>query len=114
MNKMLSINKCLDGLINNNPFMPWATPAQQATALMELAEQDGDRLGPEERRLILKYADAVRDSGRTMGLVFELAESAYELQCGNIDPAMEDYILREIVAADAAEDERMEALAAAM
>lgn len=114
MNKMLSINKCLDGLINNNPFMPWATPAQQATALMELAEQDGDRLGPEERRLILKYAEAVRDSRSIMDLVFELAESAYELQCGNTDPAMEDYILREIAAADAAEDERTAALAAVM
>lgn len=114
MNKMLSINNCLDGLINNNPFMPWATPVQQATALMELAEQDGKRLGPQERHLILKYAEAVRDSGRTMDLVFELAENAYELQCGDTDPAMEDYILREIAAAYAAEDERVEALAAAM
>ena len=114
MNEIMSINNCLDGLINNNPCMLRATPAQQATALMELAEQDGERLGPEERRLVLEYAKAVRDSGRTMDLVYELAESAYELQCGDIDPAMEAYIQREIAAAYAAEDERMEALAAAM
>lgn len=104
----------LDGLINNNPFMPRTAPAKQAAALMELAEQDGERLGPEERRLILNYAEAVRDSRSIMDLVFELAGNAYELQCGSVDAAMEDYILREIAAAYAAEDERTEVLAAAM
>ena len=114
MNEIMSINNCLDGLINNNPCMLRATPAQQATALMELAEQDGERLGPEERSLVLKYAEVVKDSRSIMDLVFELAESGYELQRGDVDPAMEDYILREIAAADAAEDERLEALAADM
>ena len=105
---------CLDGLINSNPFMPRTAPAKQAAALMELAEQDGERLGPEERRLILNYAEAVRDGRSIMDLVFELAGNAYELQCGSVDAVMEDYILREIAAAYAAEDEKVEALAAAM
>ena len=104
----------LDGLINSNPFMPRTAPAKQAVALMELAEQDGERLGPEERRLILNYAEAVRDGRSIMDLVFELAGNAYELQCGSVDAVMEDYILREIAAAYAAEDEKVEALAAAM
>ena len=105
---------CLDGLINSTPFMPRTAPAKQAVALMELAEQDGERLGPEERRLILNYAEAVRDGRSIMDLVFELAGNAYELQCGSVDAVMEDYILREIAAAYAAEDEKVEALAAAM
>ena len=41
-----AVCNCLDGLINNNPFMPRTAPAKQAVALMELAEQDGERLGP--------------------------------------------------------------------
>ena len=94
-----TVCSCLNGLINDKPYMPWATPAQQAAALMELAEQDGERLGPEERRLVLEYADAVRDSRSIMDLVFELAENAYELQCGSVDPLMEEYIMRGIAAA---------------
>ena len=90
---------CLDGLINSKPFMLWAGPKEQATALIELAEQDGKRLGPQERRLILNYAEAVRDSRSIMDLVFELAGNAYELQCGSVDPNMEGYIQREISAA---------------
>jgi len=85
--------------------MPWASPEQQAAALMELAELDGARLGPAERRLVLEYAGAVRDSRSIKDLVFELAENAYELQCGSVDPLMENYILRGIAAADAAVDE---------
>ena len=34
----------LDGLINSKPFMPTASPRQQAVALMELAERDGECL----------------------------------------------------------------------
>ena len=41
----------LDGLINSKPFMPGASSVQQAEALMELAEQDGERLGGGERKL---------------------------------------------------------------
>lgn len=106
-----AVCNCLDGLIINNPFM---SPKEQAVALMELAELDGERLGPEERRLVLEYAEAVRDRRSIMDLVFELAGNSYELQCGSVDPLMEGYILREIAAAYAAEDERVEALAAAM
>ena len=94
---------CLNGLINDEPYMPRATSAQQATALMELAEQDGERLGPEERRLVLEFAEAVRDSRSIMDLVFELAENEYELQKGCVDPLMEDYIMRGIAAALAGE-----------
>ena len=114
MSNTVSVCSCLDGLINDKPFMPWGTPTQQAAALMELAEQDGKRLGPQERHLILNYAEAVRDGRSIMDLVFELAGNAYELQCGSVDAVMEDYILREIAAAYAAEDEKVEALAAAM
>ena len=35
----------LDGLINDKPFMPGATPEQQANALIDFAERDGQRLG---------------------------------------------------------------------
>ena len=59
----------LDGLINDKPFMPWASPEQQAEVLMELAEQDGERLGGGERRLILEYARAVRDYHKVRDLV---------------------------------------------
>ena len=51
----------LDGLINDKPFLPSCSPEQQAEVLMELAEQDGERLGSSERRLILEYARAVLD-----------------------------------------------------
>ena len=99
MSSTVSVCSCLDGLINDKPFMPWGTPTQQAAALMELAEQDGKRLGPQERHLILDYAEVVRDSRSIMDLVFELAGNAYELQCGSVDPNMVGYIQREISAA---------------
>ena len=51
----------LDGLINSKPFMPTASPRQQAVALMELAERDGECLGNGERRLVIRFAEAVRD-----------------------------------------------------
>ena len=37
MSSTVSVYSCLDGLINDKPFMPWGTPTQQAAALMELA-----------------------------------------------------------------------------
>ena len=44
----------LDGLINDKPFLPGATPAQKAAVLMDLAERDGERLGDLERRLVME------------------------------------------------------------
>lgn len=86
----------LDGLINSKPFMPGATPVQQAEVLMELAEQDGERLGSEERGLILNYAKAVRDYRKVKDLVDELSETSYELRNGHADPLMAAYIEWEI------------------
>lgn len=92
----------LDGLINDKPFMPGASPARQAQTLMDLAELDGERLGPSERRLVLEYAEAVRDYRSVMDLVNELSGEAHELQYGYVDTQMEGYIRREIAAADRA------------
>ena len=99
----------LDGLINDKPFMPGASPARQAVALMELAEQDGERLGCEERRLVIDYAEAVKDYRQVSGLINELCDSAYELQFGQPDPEMVEYVQREIAAAQAAELFRLSA-----
>lgn len=89
----------LDGLINDLPFMPWATPEQQAMTLMEMAEQDEERLGPTERSLVLDYAVAIRDYRRVRDLISELCENAHEAQYGSADPMMQAYIQREITAA---------------
>ena len=75
----------LDGLINDKPFMPWASPEQQAEVLMELAEQDGERLGGGERRLILEYARAVRDYHKVRDLVDELSDVSFELRHGLLE-----------------------------
>jgi len=94
----------LDGLINDKPFLPGATPAQKAAVLMELAEQDGERLGVKERGLIITYAEAVRDCRQVSDLIAELRENAYEMQHGHVDPEMEGFVQREIAAAwDASE-----------
>ena len=86
----------LDGLINDKPFMPWSSPEQQAEALMELAEQDGERLGGSERRLILEYAQAIRDYRKIKDLVDELSDVSFELRHGHVDPMMEGFIEWEI------------------
>lgn len=99
----------LDGLINDKPFMPGASPARQATALMELAEQDGERLGGEERRLVINYAEAVQDYRQVLGLIYELCDSAHELQFGQPDPELVEFVQREIAAAQAAELFRLSA-----
>lgn len=91
----------LDGLINDKPFMPGASPARQAVALMELAEQDGERLGIEERRLVISYAEAVRDYRQVSDFINELCDSAHELQFGCADPEMVEYIRHEIETAQA-------------
>ena len=86
----------LDGLINDKPFMPGATPEQQANALMDFAEQDGQRLGNGERRLIVDYANVVRDYHKVAELINELCEQGYELQHGNVDAAVQMRVEREI------------------
>lgn len=89
----------LDGLINDKPFLPSCSPEQQAEVLMELAEQDGERLGSSERRLILEYARAVRDYRKVRDLVDELSDASFELRHGHVDPMMEGYIEWEIATA---------------
>ena len=89
----------LDGLINDKPFMPGASPERQAVTLMALAEQDGERLGGEERRLVIDYAEAVKDHRQILGFIYELCDSAHELQFGYPDPEMVEYVQREIDAA---------------
>ena len=86
----------LDGLINSKPFMPGASSVQQAEALMEMAEQDGERLGDGERRLILEYAQAIRDYRKIKDLVDELSDVSFELRHGHVDPMMEGFIEWEI------------------
>ena len=86
----------LDGLINDKPFMPGATPEQQANALMDFAERDGQRLGNEERRLIVDYANVIRDYHKVADLINELCEDGYELQHGGVDIAVKMRVEREI------------------
>lgn len=86
----------LDGLINDKPFMPGATPEQQANALMDFAERDGQRLGNEERRLIVDYANVIRDYHKVADLINELCEDSYELQHGGMDIAVKMRVEREI------------------
>ena len=90
-----------DGIINDKPFMPGFSPARQAMTLMELAELDGERLGPEERELVVQYANAIKNYREVAGLVSELCECGYELQFGAPDPMMVSYIEREIARANA-------------
>ena len=52
----------IDGIINNQPFMPDATMNERANALIDLVEQDGQRFGNGERRLIVEYAEQVQDN----------------------------------------------------
>lgn len=52
---------------------------------MELAEQDGERLGSGERRLILEYARAVRDYRKVRDLVDELSDASFELRHGHVE-----------------------------
>ena len=75
----------MDGFINDMPFMPGATPTQQANALIDFAERDGQRLGNGERRLIVDYANVIRDYHKVADLINELCENSYELQNGEID-----------------------------
>ena len=91
----------IDGLLNNKPIMPEASPAERAAALMELAEKDGPRLGDGERRLIMEYAEAVGDTDKVMELINRLCERGYEMQHGYMDDFMKSQMESEIAVARA-------------
>ena len=91
----------IDGLLNGKPFMPEASPADRAAALMELAEKNAPRLGSEERQLIVAYAEAVGDNDKVIGLINRLYEQGYELQKGQMDSFVKSEIESEIAVANA-------------
>lgn len=86
----------IDGLLNDKPFMPDATPTEQANALIDLAEQ---RLGNAERGLIVQYHEQVQDLPKTIALVNELCEKGFEQQHGHLDYLVKQRIDAEITAA---------------
>ena len=89
----------IDGLLNNKPFMLGATPTEQANALIDLAEQDGQRLGNAERGLIVQYHEQVQDLPKTIALVNELCEKGFEQQHGHLDYLVKQRVDAEITAA---------------
>ena len=91
----------IDGLLNGKPFMPEASPADRAAALIELAEKNAPRLGSEERQLIVVYAEAVGDTDKVIGLINRLCEQGYELQKGQMDSFVKSEIESEIAVANA-------------
>ncbi len=50
--------------MNNKLIMPEATPTERANALIDWAERDGQRMGNEERRLIVEYAEGRGQHGQ--------------------------------------------------
>ena len=90
-----------DGLLNGKPFMPEASPADRAAALIELAEKNAPRLGSEERQLIVAYAEAMDDTEKAIGLINRLCEQGYEMQHGHMDDFMKSQIESEIAVARA-------------
>ena len=91
----------IDGLLNGKPFMPEASPADRAAALIKLAEKNAPRLGSEERQLIVAYAEAVGDTDKVIGLINRLCEQGYELQKGQMDSFVKSEIESEIAVANA-------------
>ena len=91
----------IDGLLNGKPFIPEASPADRAAALIELAEKNAPRLGSEERQLIVAYAEAVGDNDKVIGLINRLCEQGYELQKGQMDSFVKSEIESEIAVANA-------------
>ena len=91
----------IDGLLNGKPFMPEASPADRAAALIELAEKNTPRLGSEERQLIVAYAEAVGDTDKVIGLINRMCEQSYELQKGQMDSFVKSEIESEIAVANA-------------
>ena len=90
----------MDGLINDRPFMPDATPNAQANALIDYAERDGQRLGNAERGLIIRYHEALQDLPKTVALVNELCEAGFEQQNGYLNYLVKQRIDAEITAAE--------------
>ena len=91
----------IDGLLNGKPFIPEASPADRAAALIELAEKNAPRLGSEERQLIVAYAESVGDTDKVIGLINRLCEQGYELQKGQMDSFVKSEIESEIAVAKA-------------
>ena len=91
----------IDGLLNEKPFIPEASPADRAAALIELAEKNAPRLGSEERQLIVAYAESVGDTDKVIGLINRLCEQGYELQKGQMDSFVKSEIESEIAVANA-------------
>ena len=91
----------IDGLLNGKPFIPEASPADRAAALIELAEKNAPRLGSEERQLIVAYAESVGDNDKVIGLINRLCEQGYELQKGQMDSFVKSEIESEIAVANA-------------
>ena len=91
----------IDGLLNGKSFMPEASPADRAAALIKLAEKNAPRLGSEERQLIVAYAEAVGDNDKVIGLINRLCEQGYELQKGQMDSFVKSEIESEIAVANA-------------
>ena len=91
----------IDGLLSEKPFMPEASPADRAAALIELAEKNAPRLGSEERQLIVAYAEAVGNNDKVIGLINRLCEQGYELQKGQMDSFVKSEIESEIAVANA-------------
>lgn len=96
----------LDGIINDKPFMPDATPNAQANALIDHAERDGQRMGNAERGLVIRYHEALQDLPKTVALINELCEQGFEQQHGHLNYLVKQRIDAEITAA---EQERMSA-----
>ena len=93
----------IDGLLNNKPIMPEATPTERANALIDWAERNGQRMGNEERRLIVEYAEAVGNTDKVIELINRLCEHGYEMQHGHVDELVKSQIDREIAEAKAAQ-----------
>ena len=91
----------IDGLLNNKPIMSEATPTERANALIDWAERDGQRMGNEERRLIVEYAEAVGDTDKVIELINRLCEQGYEMQHGHMDDFVRSQIESEIAVAKA-------------
>ena len=91
----------IDGLLNNKPIMPEATPTERANALIDWAERNGQRMGNEERRLIVEYAEAVGSTDKVIELINRLCEQGYEMQHGHMDDFVRSQIESEIAVAKA-------------
>lgn len=89
----------IDGIINNLP--PEATMNDRANALIDFVEQDGQRLGDGERRLIVYYAEHVKDTDKLAALVDELAGAGYEQEHGQLNDLVKERVEAEAAAADA-------------